>query len=153
MLVLPLAAIYLLGHALFLVIRSLSLLLLCRAVSHAWSTSDTLVLYLLRASTVDLRLSWTQRDCTLLLPLNLLECAQLLLAHLLELSEGPLPALSKALVLRLSEQVDGDVVEIVHDLVELDEHDHLQVLEVEAHQVLQLLLGLSSGARDAEAHE
>lgn len=55
--------------------------------------------------------------------------------------------------MRLSEQVDGDVVEVVHDLVELDEHDHLQVLEVEAHQVLQLLLGLSSGARDAEAHE
>lgn len=71
-------------------------------MSHSWPSSDTLVFDLLRASSVNLRLTRLRATGSVLFDLSLLEATQLLLAHLLEPAKGFLPALAEANVLGLS---------------------------------------------------
>lgn len=122
--------------------------------------ADALVFDLLRASSVDLPVdtallvevvAW-HRSLLLLLGLMVFEALQLFLSVGLQFLKILLALLLGGTILGLSQKVDGDVVEVVHDFVELGKHYKLQVLKIEAHEVFQLLLCLGSRASNCITH-
>jgi len=142
-----------LEHILTLVVGSLLPLLLLRAVRYS---EHALTGFGLSSRVLVVALSALHQSSSvafhhLLFSLDGLHLGKLLLSLGAEVLQGLSTELDLTLVLSLPKQVDGDIVKVVHHLVELDEHAELEVLEIEAEQVLELFLSLCFGVVDTHS--